>query len=324
MAITEDRVELLNLYNQTVENFDEMLTAGVISKDDYAELKNDALEELNYYLSDLEGFNIEEENESEEGDYSTSKNSDLATFSSGFEPQTRFGAALIELGYRQGYENVKDLIGDLAEATGNEEENIFELLIGEAAPDDNFAFHATELFGLDENESLDLVAAGYEARGEDFEEVLNLLEDEETNEESEEDNAVYSRVNELEDELANFKAEQVMKDALSQRESVGYSLVQQGKMPPVIYDKLFANFNSDSDKIAAFSKVANANGVSLEAELHSIDKVLDIFDSMPEMGVFTSYSDELKSEEELNEDMAIEQQAKRQVQLRKQRQEGLV
>jgi hypothetical protein len=45
---------------------------------------------------------------------------------------------------------------------------------------------------------------------------------------------------------------------------------------------------------------------------------------MPEMGVFTSYSDDLKSEEEINEDLALEQQAKRQLQLRKQRQEGLV
>jgi hypothetical protein len=322
MSITEERMELLGLYNETVSNFDEMLDSGVISEDDYAELKNDALEELNYYLSDLEGFNIEEENEYEEGDYSSS--SDLATFSSGVEPQTRFGAALIELGYQQGYTEIEDLITDLADATGNDEESIFELVMGTAAPDDNFALHASELFELNENTSLDLIAAGYEARGEDFDEVMNLLEEDDYEENEEEDDAVYSRVGELEDELANFKAEQIMKDALSTREATGHSLVREGKMPPVIYEKLFANFNSDSDKIAAFSKVASANGVSLEAELHSIDKVLDIFESMPELGVFTSFMNDVRTEEEIDEEMELEQQAERQIQLRKQRQGGLV
>ncbi len=322
MSITEERMELLGLYNETVSNFDEMLNSGVISEGDYAELKNDALEELNYYLSDLEGFNIEEENEYEEGDYSSS--SDLATFSSGVEPQTRFGAALIELGYKQGYTEIEDLITDLADATGNDEESIFELVMGTAAPDDNFALHASELFELNENNSLDLIAAGYEARGEDFDEVMNLLEEDDYEENEEEDDAVYSRVGELEDELANFKAEQIMKDALSTREATGHSLVREGKMPPVIYEKLFANFNSDSDKIAAFSKVASANGVSLEAELHSIDKVLDIFESMPELGVFTSFMNDVRTEEEIDEEMELEQQAERQIQLRKQRQGGLV
>lgn len=323
--LTLARNELMDLYNQTVNNFDNMLEEGVITEEDYIDLKNDALEELNIYMSDLEGFNVsdddEDDYEEEEENYSMGNN--LATFSSGLEPNTRFGAALLELGYASGYEDTTDFIEDLAEATGNTEQNIYELLIGEAAPDDNFALHASELFGLDEDLTLDLVAAGYEARGEDFEDVLNEME-EEYAEEDEESEAVYSRVNELEDELANFKAEQIMKDALNEREAKAQSLVQEGKMPPIIYEKLFANFNSDNEKIAAFSQVANANGVSLEAELHSIDKVLDVFEEMPELGVFTSYSDSYATDEELNEERALNEEAQRRLQLRKQRQGGLV
>lgn len=326
--LAQARSELMELYNQTVDNFDAMLEEGVISEDDYIDLKNDALDELNIYMADLEGFDITEEDDYEEDDYyedeeNYSMGNDLATFSSGLEPNTRFGAALLELGYASGYEDPTDLIADLAEATGNSEQNIYELLIGEAAPDDNFSFHASELFGLDEDYALDLIAAGYEARGEDFSDVLNEIEEEYANEEYEEE-AVYSRVNELEDELANFKAEQVMKDALNEREAKAQSLVQDGKMPPIIYEKLFANFNSDNEKIAAFSQVANANGVSLEAELHSIDKVLDIFDEMPELGVFTSYSDSYVTEEEINEEKALQDEAQRRLQLRKQRKGGLI
>jgi nickel-dependent lactate racemase len=124
--------------------------------------------------------------------------------------------------------------------------------------------------------------------------------------------------------LANFKAEQVMKDALNEREAKAEALVREGKMPPVIYEKLFANFNSDNEKIAAFSQVANANGVSLEAELHSIDKVLDVFDEMPELGVFTAYSNNYASEEEISEELALQEEAQRRLQLRKQRKGGLV
>lgn len=329
--LAQARSELMELYNQTVDNFDAMLAEGVISEDDYITLKNDALDELNFYMSDLEGFNVEDDEEEEEydeddeddEDASYSSNNDLATFSSGLEPATRFGAALLELGYAVGYDDPTNLIEDLAEATGNSEQNIYELLIGEAAPDDNFALHASELFGLNEDLSLDLVAAGYEARGENFEDVLNEMEDDYFDENVEEE-AVYSRVNELEDELANFKAEQLMKDALNEREAKAQELVAEGKMPPIIYEKLFANFNSDNEKIAAFSQVANANGVSVEAELHSIDKVLDVFEEMPELGVFTSYSDSYASEEELNEEKALQDEAQRRLQLRKQRQGGLI
>lgn len=326
--LAQARSELMELYNQTVDNFDAMLEEGVISEEDYITLKNDALDELNVYMSDLEGFNVEEDDIDDDYDYKEeeenySMGTDLATFSSGIEPNTRFGAALLELGYASGYEDPTDLIEDLAEATGNSEQNIYELLIGEAAPDDDFALHASELFGLDEDFALDLVAAGYEARGENFEDVLNEMEDEYSDENVEEE-AVYSRVNELEDELANFKAEQVMKDALNEREAKALQLVEEGKMPPIIYEKLFANFNSDNEKIAAFSQVANANGVSLEAELHSIDKVLDVFEEMPELGVFTSYSDSYASEEELNEEKALQDEAQRRLQLRKQRQGGLI
>lgn len=329
--LNQARSELMELYNQTVDNFDSMLEEGVISEDDYITLKNDALDELNVYMSDLEGFNVtDEDNYEDDEDYDDeeenySMGNDLATFSSGLEPNTRFGAALLELGYSVGYEDPTDLIEDLAEATGNSEQNIYELLMGEAAPDDNFALHASELFGLDEDLALDLVAAGYEARGEDFEDVLNEMEEEYyDSEDNVEEEAVYSRVNELEDELANFKAEQVMKDALNERETKALQLVEEGKMPPIIYEKLFANFNSDNEKIAAFSQVANANGVSLEAELHSIDKVLDVFEEMPELGVFTSYSDSYATEEELNEEKALQDEAQRRLQLRKQRQGGLI
>jgi hypothetical protein len=329
--LAQARSELMELYSQTVDNFDAMLSEGVISEDDYVDLNNDDLDELNIYMSDLEGFDVsddddyedEEEEYYDDEDENYSMGNDLATFSSGLEPNTRFGAALLELGYSVGYEDPTDLIEDLAEATGNSEQNIYELLMGEAAPDDNFALHASELFGLNEDLTLDLVAAGYEARGEDFEDILNEMEDESDEEEYEEE-AVYSRVGELEDELATFKAEQVMKDALNEREAKAEVLVREGKMPPVIYEKLFANFNSDSDKIAAFSQVADANGVSLEAELHSIDKVLDVFNEMPELGVFTSYSDDLMTDEEYDEEMALQEQAQLQVQLRKQRQEGLI
>ena len=320
-----DRQELLELYDASVENFDAMLEEGVISPDQRDELVQDAYLELNDYLADIDGVYLEDdEDEYYEDDAVYSEETDLATFAEGVELDNRFGAALLELGYSMGYEDSLDFIEDLAEATDNTGEDIYDLIQGEALPSDEFLAATTELFGLDDDMALDYVSAGFESRGEDLGEAMaedGYLDDEEGYEVEE---AVYSRVDELEDEIANFKAEQVLKDALSERERMAQDLVSMGKMPPFVYDKVFSNFESDSDRLAAFSTMASQNGVGLESELHSMDKIIDIFNSMPEGAMMANYSADFSTPEDIDYEKALQEDAETRLRLRKQRQGGLL
>jgi hypothetical protein len=102
-------------------------------------------------------------------------------------------------------------------------------------------------------------------------------------------------------------------------------LISDGKMPPIVGEFLFGSFSTEDDQIAAFSQVAETNGVDLEAELYSMDKILNIFDQLGEVLEFAQYDDSMSFEEEvaLTEEMQAQQQAELNAQLRKERTLGL-
>lgn len=286
-----------NLYAETINNFDKMYDGGRINDEEYNALKTNAFLEYQARLaeiSDIEEEDIdsllEEDDEYEDEEalatYSED-NEDIAEFSVG----NRFGAALLELGQAAGYEELEDYVEDLAEATGNDEDDIYDLVTGEAVPDDELALGISELFELDEDLTADLLVAGIEARGEDIEDYLDLDdEDEEEEYDDANDDTVAEeapsteaeyRLAEVEDELAEFKYNSTIKDALDQLMYEAADLVDAGYMPPSTFETLFSSFELDSDRIAAFSQTCEANEVSPATELYALEKIVDIFRRMP-------------------------------------------
>lgn len=317
-----DRAQLFQLYEDTQNALEAQYGQGYLSETEYDELSSNALNDYNGMLAEVEGF---------DANYSQGGDSMLAEFNTG----NRFGAALLELGDLEGYEDVQDLIEDLAQATNNDPEDIAGLIDGTNEPDDEFALYTAELFGLGEELAGDLLVAAYEARGEDPYAEEDEYEDDDDDEYEDELEALdgaatYSRysadnrVSQLEGQLAEFQMTQVLKDALTERVSKAQRLVEYGAMPPQIAYKLFGDFELDSDRLAAFSATAENNGVSLEAELYSLDKTLDIFEAMGDSGLFSyAAEDTVEFHQQSNEDLEAEAEARAYVQHMRKAQVGL-
>lgn len=289
-----------DLFNQTIDNFEKMYNEGQIDEDEYNTLLTNAYLELQERIANELG--IEEEDVEELLEASYSDNYESAEFSVG----NRFGAALIELGEEAGYDDLENYCEDLADATGNDASDIFDLIIGESVPDNELVLRLNELFNLPEEYQADLLIAGIEARGEDIEDYLDSDDEEyedeyEDEDEDEYEEASYSRVNELENKIAEFEYNSIVKDSLNELEQKAYYLVECGKMPPVVAEKLIGNFSSDNDKIAAFSTVCSYNNVDATTELHAMQKILEIFEFMPEVN-FGYYADEYLDDEEIEEE----------------------
>jgi hypothetical protein len=290
------------LFNETISNFEKMFDAGQIDEQEYNQLLTNAYLELQERIADELG--IEEEDVEELVGANYSDEYEAAEFSVG----NRFGAALIELGEASGYDDLEDYCEDLAEATGNSPDDIFGLITGEYVPDNDLVLQLNEIFELPEEYQADLLIAGIESRGEDVDDYLDD-EDEYEDDEDEYEEASYSRVNELEEEMANFKYESIVKDSLAELTQKAYELVDSGHMPPIIAETLIGNFSLDSDRIAAFSTVCNRNGVDAETELYAMAKTLEIFERMPTVNfgyyVNEEYDEKEMEEEEELEDIAI-------------------
>jgi hypothetical protein len=73
------------------------------------------------------------------------------------------------------------------------------------------------------------------------------------------------------------------------------------------YNILFSSFDTEDDRIAAFSQVAEANGNTLTEELTAIEKTLEIFSRMGlgELGLFSQLIEDESVGEFSQEDAAI-------------------
>jgi hypothetical protein len=342
--MTIERKKITEAYLATLDEYDKLLDKNEISEEEYEELKTEALDDLMLMLEEYDGLNYDDE----ESEYNMGNN--IAEFS--VEPINRFGAALLEIGELGGYTDLQDYISDLSEMTGNAPGDILDLINGDALPSEDFSDYVSDMFGLDDDLADDLYDAtleAYEDEGYEIEEEGyyedddlegyyedNLEEDyddawedgymEEIDPLEEEVQYSQARIDQLENTIAEFQTSQNLKNALDERMIYAAGLVQEGKMPPVVAETLFGEFNTEDDRVAAFSAVAQSNGVSLEAELHSIDKVLEIFDSLDGLAYFSSDLGDIteEEEEEMIEELAAEEQAILNAELRRLRNEGSI
>jgi hypothetical protein len=289
-----------DLYADTIENFDRLYQSGQIGDEDYLAMKANAFEEYQERIADASDVDAEDfeilddmlgvddyDYEDDYAYYSDGYDDDyVAEFSVGND----FGVALLELGEAAGYEDLEDYAEDLAEATGNNFEDILDLITGEAVPDDELALGISDIFGLDDDLAADLLIAGADARGEDLEDYFDFDDEDDYYDDDDEDYSDYEdeetaeasyRLAEIEEELAEFKYTSTIKDALDTLMLEAADLVDEGMMPPSTFDILFSSFDLDSDRIAAFSATCNANDVDPATELYALEKIVDIFRRMP-------------------------------------------
>jgi plasmid maintenance system antidote protein VapI len=302
----------MGLYQDLITNLDNAVDAGIMDEETAKAHKAQAIIDLNEKLLDEEGID-EEDLEEVYGDAEYNAGDDnVANFSVG----TRFGAALLELGEAAGYEDLDSLVSDIAEVTQNNVEDIEGLITGKTEPEDELALYLAKCFELDDQLTLDLRMAAMEARGETLEDED---EESETNSDDGEEDAEYSQVEQLQSRLAEFEQSQQIRDALSELEHKAKEV-----MPPAALKVMFGDFKLESDRVAAFSQTAQLNQVDPEVELYAMQKTVELFEKagLNKLAMFQSYSNNTASEV-TNEDLEIENQAKRNFELRQARNHNL-
>jgi hypothetical protein len=271
--------ELLNAYNYQLEKINQDETAGLISEDQAAEFREQLMSEL------------------EEASFSEYEE-ETAEFSAG----NSLGATLLEIGDELGYEDPEEYISDLADELGLTPEEAYGMIVTDEEPDEELSYDVLNALGLIDEEDEEL----------DVEDEY----DEEDDDEYEEDtvgDASYSaydpRVDQLENQIAEFQAANALKDVLHKLDVKANELIEQGDLPPVARDILFGAFDSEDDRIAAFSQVAESNGNNLNEELVKIQGALELFERMGlgELGMFNeliedSVMSNFSAEEQLSED----------------------
>jgi len=270
--------ELLNAYNYQLEKINQDETAGLISEDQAAEFREQLMNELE---------------EAQFSEYEPEEQ--VAEFSAG----NSLGATLLEIGEELGYEDPEEYITDLADELGLTAEEAYGMIVTDEEPDEQRSYDVLDALGLmDEDEEELEIEDEYDTEDEDYEE-----------EESASYSAYDPRVDELEDQIAEFQAANALKDVLHKLDVKANELIEQGDLPPVARDILFGAFDSEDDRIAAFSQVAESNGNNLNEELVKIQGALELFERMGlgELGMFNeliedSVMSNFSAEEQLSED----------------------
>lgn len=250
--------ELMNAYNYQLEKINQDEAAGLISDEQAAEFRELLMDEL------------------EEAQFSEYEPEETAEFSAG----NSLGATLLELGDELGYEDAEEYLYDLSDELGLDPEETFALITTDEEPDEQLAYDVYDALGLLDEETEEVEDEEYDEEDEDEYEV------------EEEEPASYSaydpRVDQLESQIAEFQAANALKDVLHKLDNQAQSLIEAGDLPPVAYDILFGSFDSEDDRIAAFSQVAESNGNNLNEELVKIQGALELFERMGlgEIGLF--------------------------------------
>ena len=295
----------------TLTQIDDQYEQGLLTDEEADELENNAYDEFEEMIQDLEG-----EDENSELEY-TVYNGALANFSAG----SVLGGAIMEHIVACDPEDPEGTIVDLAYELGlvdeegyelDEEEAItavLELMSGEAIPDASIIETLADCLDLDEeevDEIYDLAEGEIEDTYED--------EDEEDEEDyyDEEDEGVYYEddgvVEELENEIedlegeldevgdmaeeafsrvanmeANFAYAQEQNEIAREFELLerdAYTLVESGQMPPAIFEDNYGSFSNREDQLAAFSQVCSSQGVDASTELYRLQGLNDTYYEM--------------------------------------------
>lgn len=237
---------------------------------------------------------------------------DYAEFSVG----SQYGQALLELGADAFYDeetdeyDIEGLCTELGELAGYLPEDIYSVITGELEPSDNLSFSISEILELDEDTESQLLIIGIETRGESIEDYLDQDEEDEEEEVEEEEehedgDAAYSRVSQLEEEMANFKSAEIVKDELANIELRAWQLVENGQIAPIVIEKFLGNFNNESDRVAAFSSVCTRNNTDAGTQLFALKTVIEVLESMPVVANFGFESLEEVTDEEYEEQQNV-------------------
>lgn len=290
-----------DLFRRTVANIESAVDAGIKTPEEGEELIAQAHEELTIRIGEELGYEYEEDEE--ESEYSAYDG--LAEFEVGND----FGAAVLELATAE-YEDPVDAILEIAEYTGLEVEDVVGLIEGRYVPTEDLAHAISEVF---ENTSTnDNIYEGFMAIAEE------VRGDEDEEEEEEDDEANY-RIAELEEKVAEFQARSEVTDRLQQLERYAAQGVNDGWLPPVARNAVMGNFETDSDRLAAFSQVCESNRVDVETELYATQKILETFEKCGPFARFSSVLDNEKLPQPGSKEAELEKQARLNFQLMKDR-----
>lgn len=273
--------ELINAYNYQLEKINQDEAAGLISDEQAAEFRELLINELE---------------EAQFGEYEPEQ---TAEFSAG----NSLGATLLEIGDELGYTDAEEYLMDLSDELGLDPEETFALITTDEEPDEQLSYDVLGALGLLEDE-------------EELDEEYDEEEEVEDEEYEEETAASYSafdpRVDQLESQIAEFQAANALKDVLHKLDTQAQSLIEAGDLPPVAYDILFGTFDSEDDRIAAFSQVAESNGNNLNEELVKIQGALELFERMGlgEIGLFNELiEDEVMSNFSAEDQLSPDEEA---------------
>ena len=309
----------LELYQDLIDNLNRAEAAGIREYQGrpIAEFRVQAAEDLQERLLAEQGIDLDEYEDDGDEDYDDEDAVLIEDFIGEGLVGNRFGGAILELAEAAGYETVDDIVFDLANATSNTVEDTLGLITGATVPDQDLAIYTANLFELDEDTALDLVGAAIEAGGIEVDEG----DYDDTEEYEDEEDAEYSSLNAR---IAEFETKELIRDSLATLEARAKDV-----MPPAALRLLFGtgNFNTESDRIAAFSSIANRSGVDIDTELYAMSKTIELFENLGlnDTGLFTSYAalNEANFSNDNDEDRAAEEQARRNRELRNERRHNL-
>lgn len=309
-----EREYQLNLYNELIDHIDENESTGVLNNEEADAYRIQALADLEERLLEAEGYDPstlgEEYEDKEEEDEEYSSNAlDLTNFSTGND----FGSAVLGL-IEDEYASYDDGIATIAETAGITPDEVLGLLGGEYVPDEGLVDAIASCFDTvssDENAYAGLHYLGEDARNEAFEDEGDSEEEEVEVEEPENSESGYSRIQELEDTIAEFQVSNAIKDELTSLEMEARSLVESQYMTPNEYQNLMANIGEvvDSEKIAMFSEVCSKNNVSPDVELYAMRKCIELAKRRGPIADFSTYATGPLTQEEVDIEAALEKQA---------------
>lgn len=331
----EQHVENLDyMAEETEANIEEAYDAGELTDEEAAALLEDLDDDIEDRLDDLEDAyeageidsEADDEYDDEEDDYDDddeeelySYGTPLATFATAAPPVGQAILAMMEdAGYDSVEDGIEDLWGYLEDATGMEfdEEEIVGLITGESLPDAELAEVIAVGFDPDE-ETFELFADAVDSS-------LSALDGEDGGYEGddlEEDvDAVYSRVNDLETQIAEFQTSSVINEELLDLEREARFGMEEGWLPPAAKEIILGDFELDQDRVAAFSQLCVSNQVDPATELYATRKTLEAFKAIgPVWAQFGAMVEEPLTDAEIEEAEALQAQAQRNHALRKNR-----
>ena len=327
----------MNPLDKALTNIELLLEKGLIDDETANSLASKAYQDYDelYYNSKIKDTN---------GDFN--QMSSLAEFSAATDTNT-FGQYILAIGEELGYDDIYEFVGDLTESFDADPDEIVGILAGEYLPTEEFIESLSDMVEVDQelyDALYDSAAEAYIDSGV-VDTVLEELTAEESYDDEYEDDADYDNYYDEEDsqeyddsaeagynddlalaalqeareakynaamlqnQMAEFNAIAEVNSALKERERFALDLVSAGKMPPVVFEDLFGNFDSDEDRLAAFSQVCEYNGTDATSELYAIDKQLNTFAAYGDTALFNRHAYDYVDEEVINEELEEYQEA---------------